>query len=273
MNREFYYISLFNNKYIGDDGAVIGKEVYSADAFCEDIHFKREWFDLATISKKAMLVNISDAIAMNAQPMYALVSVQIPRTFHNNQLRQIAQGLQEAADEYECEIIGGDTVAGEKLDFSITLISHTKRAILRKPVREGYLLAFTGELGSVAKDLRRALRFKKVAKNSKFARPRLRQKFMQKAARHIKAAMDISDGLFDDLAKLSAHNKKIGYRFLRSISRQQGCSGEEYELLFAFDPREKRAIEAIAKKTRTKITIFAKAQRRRYRNMCKTHHF
>jgi len=44
-------------------------------------------------------------------------------------------------------------------------------------------------------------------------------------------------------------------------------------MLFAFDARDKRKILRLAKKTRTKITIFAKAVFGKYTNYCKMHHF
>ena len=272
MNKELFYISLFNNKHIGDDGAVVDGRVYSADAFCENIHFKKEWMSLRQIALKAMLVNISDAIAMNATPRYALVTIAIPKAFTPAQMEELAKGLKEACQKYGCQIIGGDTVASDRLDISVSLISDTRRPIYRKPVRRGYLLAYTGDLGSVAKDLRRLLRGGGVRPRSKFIRPRLRVDFMRRASRHIKAAMDISDGLFDDLAKMMRLNRK-GVRFLTPISKAKGCSGEEYELLFAFDPRDKGAILARARATRTPVTIFGQVVRGRVRNMCRPNHF
>jgi len=72
MNKENYFIKQFKkSKIIGDDGAVIKHSsskqlVYSADAFFENVHFKRSWMSLKQIAQKSMLVNISDAIVMNA---------------------------------------------------------------------------------------------------------------------------------------------------------------------------------------------------------------
>ncbi|BAF69805.1 thiamine-phosphate kinase [Nitratiruptor sp. SB155-2] len=272
MNKELFYISLFNNKHIGDDGAYIDGKVYSADAFCENVHFKREWMGFEQIAYKAMLVNISDAIAMNADPKQMMVSIALPKDIAQSEMESIASGLKKAADEYEIEIIGGDTIASDRLDFHLSLVSETKRPIFRKPLKEGYLLAYTGELGNVGKDLKKLLRGGKVSKRSKFIRPRLRRGFMKRASRHIKAAMDISDGLFDDLSKMCRLNKK-GVRFFKKISRSVGCSGEEYELLFAFDRRDLKKVLQISKITRTPVTVFAKALRKPYRNMCKPKHF
>ncbi len=272
MNKEFFYISLFNNKFIGDDGAYIDGFVYSSDAFCENVHFKRAWMDLERIAKKAVLVNISDAVAMNAKPVYALVSIAMPKDITPQQMEEIAQGLKSETQKFGCEIIGGDTIASDRLEFHITIISKTKKPIFRKPLKNGYLLAYTGTLGSVHRDLTKLFRGGKVSCRSKFVTPVLRKDFMRRASRYIKAAMDISDGLFDDLGKLAKLNR-IGFEFFEKIPKRVGCSGEEYELLFAFDERDRIKIENIAKMTRTPVTIFARAAFRPYKNICKPQHF
>ena len=272
VNKENFFISLFNNKHIGDDAAYIDGFVYSADAFFEDIHFKREWMSLYEIGYKAMAVNISDAIAMNAEPKYAILSIGLPKDMKPICMKELSLGLKDCASFYKTEIIGGDTIASNKIDISITLISKTKKPIFRKRVKEGYYLAYTGDLGSVKRDLNRLFRGVKVSKYSKFKRPVLKKEFMKRVSRYIKAAMDISDGLFEDLGKLSKLNR-IGFEFFEKIPKRVGCSGEEYELLFAFDKRDLKAILNISKITRTPITIFAKAAFKPYRNICKPHHF
>jgi len=272
LNKELFYISLFNNRYIGDDGASIEGYVYSADAFFENVHFKREWMSEEEVAYKAMLVNISDAVAMNADVKYAFVTLSIPKDFTPQMIKRLALGFKKAACEYGFEIAGGDTVASDRLEISVTLVSKTKKPIFRKPVKEGYLLAYTGELGRAAKELKRLQRGGRVSKRGRFKRPAVRREFMKRASRHIKAAMDISDGLFDDLYKLSKINK-IGFEFLKPISKPTGCSGEEYELLFAFDARDWKKIEQAARKSRTKVTLFARAKRVKYRNICRPHHF
>ena len=272
MNKESFFISLFNNKFIGDDGAYIDGYIYSTDTFFEDVHFKKEWLSYYEIGQKAMLVNISDAIAMNAKPVQALLSIAMPKDIKPLYMEELSKGIIDTAREFKIDIIGGDTIASNKLDISITIISKTKKPIFRKPIKKGYYIAYTGTLGSVKKDLDKLLRGKKVGKNSKFRKPLLRKEFMKKASRHIKAVMDVSDGLFDDLKKLSKLNK-IGFKFFTEIPKRVGCSGEEYELLFAFDKRDLKKILNIAKITKTPVKVFAKAIRKPYKNICKAHHF
>ena len=96
MNKEDFFIKQFSNsKFIGDDGAVINQDVYSQDAFFENVHFKTSWMSLKQIAQKAMLVNISDAIVMNAVPKYALLTVAIPKSYTNKDLVKLASGFKK----------------------------------------------------------------------------------------------------------------------------------------------------------------------------------
>ena len=272
IDKESYFISLFPDTHIGDDGALIGDTVYSKDLFCEDIHFKRRWMSLKQIAYKSMLINVSDAIAMNATPRYALIGIKIPSHFSQKELKELADGFLQASKKYHFQIIGGDTVAGEKLDISITLISHTTSPLLRTGIEVGDIVGFTGELGSVKKDLEALFLGKSISATSKFITPTLRQGFVQEAAPLLVAGMDISDGLSKDLSRLSRLNQK-GFAFFRDIKREILCSGEEYEILFVCKEKNCDTISQIAEKNHTKITFFAKVTDGAYETVCKENHF
>lgn len=272
MNLENYFISHFNSKYIGDDGALIDGYVYSKDAFFENVHYKKEWLSYYEIAQRAMLVNISDAVAMNATPKYALLSVAMPKNMSKKDMSALAEGFKDIAKKYAIEIIGGDTISNTKLDITITIISKTTRPLLRSKIRSGYVLGFTGELGRSAYTLKKLFNLGKIHKYSKFIDIQLRQDFVQKSERLLKAGMDISDGLFSDLEKLTSLNK-IGLKFSKEMPKRIACSGEEYEMLVAFDKRDIKAVQRRATQSRTKITFFATAARNRYINRCKAHHF
>ncbi|WP_201353226.1 thiamine-phosphate kinase [Hydrogenimonas urashimensis] len=273
MNKEDYFIGCFSKSpYIGDDAAILNNMCISQDAFFENVHFKREWMSLYEIGRKAMIVNISDAIVMNGRPKYALLTVAIPKTYSRSELKELARGLQETAKAYGITIIGGDTIANVKLDISITILAECDRPIRRDGLKEHDLLAYTGKPGGSLRDLKRLLRGGTVSPSSRFIHPVLRETFFFKAAKFMHAAMDISDGLFHDLEKLHRANK-LGFDFFQPIPKRIGCSGEEFEILFAFDPRHEKAIRNIAKMTRTPLTVFAKAIKKPYRNPCRAHHF
>ena len=272
LNLENYFISLFQNKHIGDDGAVIDGFVYSKDAFFENVHFKTSWMSYYQIASKSMFVNISDAIAMNATPKYALLSVAMPSCISKHEMKDLADGFKDVAAKFGIQIIGGDTISNIKLDITITIISTVQKPLLRNTAKVGEVIAYTGTLGKSAKDLKRLLSGGKIHKRSKFVDIQLRDTFVRNTQRFLTAGMDISDGLFSDLNKLS-ESSKIGYKFSRCIGKNIGCSGEEYEMLISFSPRDIKTLKRRALQSRTPLNIFARATRNRYVNRCKSHHF
>ena len=272
IDKEAYLIGRLSSKYIGDDAAVVGDKLYSMDAFFEDVHFKREWMNMAQIGRKAMLVNLSDAVAMNARPQFALVTVSIPKTMTTEEIDELTQSMERTASEYGCEIIGGDTIGGDKLHISIALVSQSDDPLLRKGVKAGDLLAYTGKLGESKRDLDALFRGEKIAADSRFFEPRLRQAFIARARVYLHAGMDISDGLYCDTNKLLDINE-YGFEILENINDDTGLSGEEYEMLIAFDEKHLEALEKIAKETNTPLNVFARVTENCKRFPCRSHHF
>jgi len=261
-----------DSKSIGDDGAVIGTTVYSKDAFYENVHFKRAWMSAYQIATKAMMVNISDAVAMNAEPKYALLSVAMPKTLSKHEMSELARGFKESASEFGIEIIGGDTIANVKLDISVTIISQSKRPLLRTGLKKGDLVAYTGTLGASRRDLLTLLNGGKLHHKSRFIRLHVRDRFIRQTRGLLRAGMDISDGLFSDLQKLSRLNR-CGFHFLQKINKSIGCSGEEYEMLIVIPRAKRKAMVRKAEQLRVPLNIFAEVKRGRFTNPCKAHHF
>ena len=242
------------------------------DAFFENVHFKKEWMSLSQIAYKSMIVNISDAIVMNAKPKFALLSVAIPKSYTNQDLKELSKGFKKAAKEFGIKIIGGDTISNAKLDISVTIISTTSNPIYRKGMKKGELLCYTGTLGLCKRDLERLFKNNEISKISKFIKPILNADFFYVVASFITTSMDISDGLFFELERLSKANK-LGFEFFHDIDEEIGTSGEEYEILFSFDEKNLDKIKKIALKHKVKLNIFAKAVKGKYKTDCKNHHF
>ena len=272
QDKEHYLINRLSSKHIGDDAAVIDDTLYSMDAFFEDVHYKREWMSIAQIGQKAMLINISDAIAMNAQPQYALVTVSMPQNMTQSQIDELTQSMEETAREYGCEIIGGDTIGGDKLHLSITIISKSDTPLLRTGLQRGDLLAYTGSLGESKRDLDALFRGEKIADDSRFFKPILRAEFISRARPFLRTGMDISDGLFCDTNKMLDINK-YGFDLFNEIPDEIGQSGEEYEMLVSFAPEHYSNIMQIADETNTPLTVYAKVSTNTDRFPCKSHHF
>ena len=292
MTKEDFFISQFTKQtaQIGDDGAVININafkksnnlVFVKDGFFENIHFKREWFSLFSIGYKSVIVNISDLIAMNSKPKYALLNVAIPKNFNKQQLIELANGIKSATKKFNVEIIGGDTIANDKLDITVTLVGEVEKnnkPLYRKNIKNGDLVAYTGTLGTTKKDLDKLLKSKKInSKKSKFTNIQnfdvpISYKFIQKIRPYLSAGMDISDGIFTDLERLANLNN-LNFKFDKKISKKIGCSGEEYELLFTFPKRNLKKLTKLFKNSKHKFTVFATATKQgKYINRCQPHHF
>ena len=344
MDKENFIIKPFLNELNGDDGAVLGKWCFSKDLFFEGVHFERGWLSCEQIAAKALLVNISDAIVMNAVPKYALLGLALPRDISNADIKALQRGFLKTAREFGIKIIGGDTISADKMGISVSLISRVrKKAIYRKGLRKGDLLAFTGELGESLRGLKmlqkaenshksvnfgdlkglkkgensqNALNLKdlqkfqngeilqnvnlrnlqgfqndensknsanfkalknpknavKLPKNHRFIKPNLRGEFFYKIAHKVRCAMDISDGLGQDLAKMLTLNG-LGVNFLTKLSADELNSGEEYEILLAFAPKHRDFMLKTAAKFGVKLNIFAEAAKGKYEFSGRKWHF
>lgn len=274
MNIENHFIGFMSQKKsrIGDDGAVVGEWIYSKDIFFENVHYRRQWLSYYQIGYKAMIVNLSDAIAMNAKPLYALIGVAMPKSMSLYEMGELSRGMRSCADEFGVEIIGGDTISNSKLDISITIVSKSKKPLLRKGLKSGDVIAYTGKLGESLRHLRYLMSGGCVHSKSRFVQPVLRRSFVDKSRAALRCGMDISDGLCNDVQKLCSLNT-LGMDWKRKISKNIGCSGEEYEMLVAFDPRQTKKIKRLSALTRTSLTIVGVAKRGKVANRCKSHHF
>ena len=141
------------------------------------------------------------------------------------------------------------------------MIGTTKYPLKRDGLKDGDLLAYTGDLGSVKEDLDRLFNNERIEDNSKFYKPILRIDFIKAVTPWLSAGMDISDGLYCDTNKLLKCNN-LFMQELKVIPKSIGESGEEYEMLIGFNPKHINRVKRIAKLTKTPLTIFAKATNR-----------
>lgn len=265
---------------IGDDGVVLGDFVVANDAFFEGIHFKREWGSLDRIFKKAFLVNLSDIYAMNAIPKFALLTLCIPKDF--KEAKELARIFSAIAQDSGIKIVGGDTIVGEKLHFSFTILGKkSKKTLFRKPIQKGDFLAYLSPrsplnlsnkqaFGKNLKHLKNALRFDQILKNSRFDFPILYPKMILAFNEIAKAGMDISDGIFAELARLAKLNS-IDFKFFQPKG-EWFYSPEEYQMLYALGAKKLKKAQNLARKFRHNLVVFARAKRGKYKKIKKNWH-
>src|SRR5690554_2326241 len=143
-------------KGIGDDAAVIAcdskKElVVTTDLLLENVHFDLSYMPLKHLGYKAVVVNLSDVYAMNAEPTQITVSIAISNRFPVEALEELYAGITAASKFYNVDVVGGDTTSSTTgLLISITAIGTVKKgeAILRSGAGVNDLLVVTGDLGA-----------------------------------------------------------------------------------------------------------------------------
>jgi thiamine-monophosphate kinase len=273
-NRESFFIKEFQSKYIGDDGAVIEKEIYVQDGFFEGVHFKREWFSLDEIAYKSVSVNVSDIYSMNGFPKYGLITVAIPKSFSKEDLKLLASGFKRAEKDFDFEIIGGDTISNSKLDISVTVVGELRgKPLLRSGVKNRDFILYTGTIGKSKRDLQSLFKNRGISRNSVFIKPKLQKRFIYKSSNFLNSGLDISDGLYSELSHLSKMSK-IAVKLSRNFSKDLACSGEEYQLLFSVSPQNLKRVFYISKSLGVKLNFVGRAKRGElFKNRCKAHHF
>ncbi|MGO4524028.1 thiamine-phosphate kinase [Microvirga sp. 2MCAF35] len=187
--------------------------VLTVDALVERVHFLPEDAP-GSIARKALGVNVSDLAAKGAEPAGFLLSLALPETWTEEWLAAFVAGLGEAARDFACPLLGGDTVKTTgPLTLSITAIGEvpTDRMVRRTAAQVGDLICVTGTIGDAALGLR--LRSapawaenlspdEKAHLADRYLHPQPRHRLAEALRNHASAAMDVSDGLAGDLAKM-----------------------------------------------------------------------
>src|SRR6202165_2939648 len=205
---------------LGDDAAILtasGDEiVVTTDAIVEGVHFL---FDDPpdTIARKALRVNLSDLAAKGATPAGFVLTLAL-RAADDAWLAPFARGLGADLGRFDCPLLGGDTVSTPgPVVISITAFGRVApgRMVRRSGARPGDRVVVTGTIGDAALglDILRGGRVAAALAGDAAARemlvgryrvPQPRNALVQALRDHAHAAMDVSDGLAGDLAKLCA---------------------------------------------------------------------
>ena len=202
-----------------DDAALMATRsdselVITTDTIVEGSHFQ-ESDSPQDVAYKALAVNVSDLTAKGAQPYCYLLSLVLPHA-DPNWLAGFSSGLEEAQKAFGCKLVGGDTTSGDgPLTASITAIGRVPSGemVPRRGAKADDHLYVSGTLGDAALGLL-------VSENSGLAqkwglsdaqiafligcylRPSPPIALASVLREHANAALDISDGLMGDAAKL-----------------------------------------------------------------------
>lgn len=190
---------------IGDDAAVLDSPrealVVSTDAVVEDRHFRLAWMTLADVGYRATMAALSDLAAMGARPLAVVAAVTFPGGTEEAALRELFQGQSEACAAAGVPLVGGNLSSGPSWSIATTVLGETNAPLLRRGARPGDRVWVAGALGLAALG-REALAAGMAAPDGAllaFRRPRARIDEGLAARDRATAAIDVSDGLVQDL--------------------------------------------------------------------------
>ncbi|HWY41128.1 MAG TPA: thiamine-phosphate kinase [Chthoniobacterales bacterium] len=247
-----------SRRFIGDDCAVVGfcdaknLLVLKTDCVVERLHFQPD-ADPTLVGWKAMMRPLSDFAAISGVPQFALITLIVPAAKSTSWVKKLYRGLERAAARFDVLIVGGETSAtrgSAAISVGVSGFVEQNRSVSRSGGKRGDDLFVTGKLGG-------SLR----GKHLRFV-PRITESRWLTKNFHVHAMMDLSDGLGVDLPRL-AKASGLGFKLEKeSLPLTRGATirnaisdGEDYELLFAISPPDRRRLERMWKRKFPKLPL------------------
>ena len=253
--------------------------VLKTDGLIAGVHFFPD--DPAEdVGRKALRVNLSDLAAKGAAPLGFLLAIALPKDFPEDWLAGFTRGLGEDADAYGCPLLGGDTDSTPgPISISVAAFGTVPAGTMvkRSGAKAGDHVFVSGTIGDAALGLR--VRKGELADPSghfvsRYRVPQPRTALAETLRAHANAAMDVSDGLVGDLAKLcaAAHITaqitaqidvaRVPLSDAAARALESDCElikpiltgGEDYEILCAVAPDHVAAFQAAAARAGVPVT-------------------
>jgi thiamine-monophosphate kinase len=265
---------------LADDAAILVPPpdcdvVLKADAIIGGVHFFPE--DPAeAVGRKALRVNLSDLAAKGAKPVGFLLSLALPDGTSDAWLAGFADGLRGDAQLYGCPLLGGDTDRTPgPVTVSIAAFGTVPHGgmVRRSGAKPGDGVFVSGTIGDAALGLKlrrepgsaALYRLEPHERDRLLARyliPEPRVALSEQIRLYASAAMDVSDGLAGDLAKLcgaSGVSAQIEMEAVplsdaarrviavdASASELAVTGGDDYEILCTVAPENRDAFRTAA---------------------------
>lgn len=206
---------------LGDDAAFIKPPtgcdlVLKTDAIIGGVHFFPA-DAAADVARKALRVNLSDLAAKGAKPLGFLLSLALPKEIADDWLVGFASGLRDDAVAFGCALFGGDTDRTPgPITISIAMFGSVPEGTMvrRAGAKPGDAVFVSGSIGDAAlgvvlrkkTDMGATWKLSEAQRQhltTRYLLPQPRNALAEAVRTHASAAMDVSDGLAGDFAKLA----------------------------------------------------------------------
>lgn len=262
-------------KGAGDDCAVIPLSrigagdsrfnfVVTTDLMVENRHFRLSYCKPYDIGWKLLAVNLSDIAAMGAEPLFAVITLQLRPDTEVSFTEELYAGIFALAERYGVSLVGGDTTSGSELSLGLTLFGRCEGdPVFRSGAAAGDSVWVSGDLGGANVALCdfegispmeiTGPEAEMIVKRFMRPDPRIELGMFLRKEKLCSAMMDVSDGLFQDaghIAQASGVDIEIDPALVpcsvpgRLISAVSG--GEDYELLFTASPEQEEKLAGLS---------------------------
>ena len=251
------------------------KIAISVDTYVDKIHFMNFKHPNLVI-KKCLRSSLSDLICKGVNPKYYFIaSAGNSKHFTKINLSKISKALKSEQKKFSIKLSGGDTTYSNTLSFTFVVIGYsTTLPVLRNGAKLNDNIYITNTVGDAFLGLYIIKKNKKILNHKYFVNsfylPNIPYKFGKKMCLFANAAIDISDGLFQDINHLM-ENSKFAYdldlnkipisinlaKYLKKNNKKKKSfvsNGDDYQILFTAKKNKSNLIKRIAKKTNTLIT-------------------
>ena len=254
----------------GDDCALLQPSpgmqlVITTDMLISGTHFFPDT-DPTQLGWKTLAVNLSDLAAMGATPRWILLAISLPEA-DEAWLAAFAKGLFLCAEQYQVDLVGGDTTRGP-LSMCVTALGEAPlgAALCRHHAKVGDDIWVSGNpgmaglgLAHLQGEIRLPDRLAVQCINAlqqPLPRVELGTALLNDKLAH--AAIDVSDGLLADLGHIAERSNVNATVFLSQLPdllegvspevarRCQLAGGDDYELVFTASANQRAALEALS---------------------------
>jgi len=235
------------------------------------------------VAAKALRVNLSDIAAMGARPLSYMLALSLPNWAERPWVEAFAAALAAEQELFGIYLLGGDTTATTgPLTLSVTLFGSLpagQQPLRRAGAKAGDLVFVSGSIGDAGLGLLAAQgaltglgETAEAVMRQRYDRPQPRLALGQALGREAlaNAAIDVSDGLIQDLGHIARHSG-LGARIRRddvplspaaeaALSHDEALwatilgGGDDYELLFTTPPGKAADVAAAAAELELQVT-------------------